>query len=259
MASQDHKILITGASGQYGRLVVDGLLARGIPHSSLLLLTRNPAKVEEYASKGASIRKGSFDDSVDVLAEAFKGAHTMLLISTSRVGKRLPQHQAAIDAAAKAGISHIVYTSIISAHLEKPTALVGEEHHATEGMLKKSGLYWTTLRDAQYAEAMTDVAGPPALQTGRLCANAGHGKMAFVARDDCTAAAIAVLADPAPHRNKVYSITGPELLSWAEVAQILGETTGKNIEYGDLTDEEQYAVFDAMGIPREAVDDNVVR
>lgn len=131
MAVTENKILITGASGQYGRLVINGLLARGIPASSLLLLTRSPAKVQDYADQGASIRKGSFDDAVDVLADAFKGASTMLLISASRVGQRIAQHKAAIDAAVQAGVSHIIYTSIISAHLEKPTALVGVEHHAT--------------------------------------------------------------------------------------------------------------------------------
>lgn len=125
-------------------------------------------------------------------------------------------------------------------------------------MLKASGLYWTALRDAQYSEAMTDVAGRPALQTGVLRANAGDGKMAFVGRDDCTAAAVAVLADPVPHRNKAYSITGPELLSWADAARILGETVGKEVKWEPLTDEEQLAFFDAMGIPREAVDGNVV-
>lgn len=130
--------------------------------------------------------------------------------------------------------------------------------HIAEEMLKASGVYWTALRDAQYAEAMTDVAGPPALQMGKLSSNAGDGKMAFVARDDCTAAAVAVLADPAAHRNKAYSITGPELLSWADTARILGETAGRELKYEDLTDEQQFAVFDAMGIPREAVDGVVV-
>lgn len=129
-------------------------------------------------------------------------------------------------------------------------------------MLKASGVHWTALRDAQYAEAMTDVAGPPALQAGVLRANAGDGRMAFVGRDDCAAAAVAVLADPVPHRNKAYSITGPDLLSWGEAAQILGEaaavTSHQPLRYEALTDEEQLAVFDAMGIPREAVDYNVV-
>lgn len=131
MGSVENKILITGASGQYGSLAIDGLLAKGVPASSLLLLTRDPAKLSGYASQGSSIRQGSFDDPVDTLAEAFTGADTMLFISTSRAGKRLPQHQAAVDAAVKAGIKHIVYTSILSAHLENPTALVAREHHAT--------------------------------------------------------------------------------------------------------------------------------
>lgn len=131
MGSVENRILITGASGQYGRLAVDGLLAKGVSPSSLLLLTRDPAKLSDYASKGASIRQGSFDDPVDSLAEAFTGADTMLFISTSRAGQRLPQHQAAVDAAVKAGVRHIVYTSILSAHLENPTALVAREHRAT--------------------------------------------------------------------------------------------------------------------------------
>lgn len=131
MGSIDNKILVTGAAGQYGGLVVDGLLARGIQPSSLLLLTRDPTKLSHHASRGVEIRKGSFDDPVSELAESFAGAHTMLLISTSRAGKRLPQHQTAIDAAVEAGVSHIVYTSIVSTHVDMPTALVGKEHKAT--------------------------------------------------------------------------------------------------------------------------------
>lgn len=131
MGSVENRILITGAAGQYGHLVVEGLLEKGVSPSSLLLLTRNPNKLAEYASRGVDIRKGSFDDPVPELAKSFAGAKTMLLISTSRAGKRLPQHQAAIDAGVVAGVTHIVYTSFLSAHLEEPTALVGREHRAT--------------------------------------------------------------------------------------------------------------------------------
>lgn len=258
MGSVENRILVTGASGQYGRLAVDGLLAKGVSPSSLLLLTRDPAKLADYAAKGSSIRQGSFDDPVDSLAEAFTGADTMLFISTSRAGQRLPQHQAAVDAAVKAGIKHIVYTSILSAHLENPTALVAREHRATEEMLRASGLYWTALRDAQYSEALTDVAGPPALKAGVLRVNAGQGKMAFISRDDCVGPAVNILADPSPHRNKAYHITGPELLSWGDAAKIMGETVGKTLSYEHLTDDEQLAIFDAMGIPREPIDGFVV-
>ncbi|KAI3397722.1 hypothetical protein diail_10491 [Diaporthe ilicicola] len=258
MGSVEHRILITGASGQYGRLAVDGLLAKRVPPSSLLLLTRDPEKFSAYALKGSSIRQGSFDDPVEKLAEAFRGADIMLFISTSRAGQRLPQHQAAVDAAVKAGIRHIVYTSILSAHLENPTALVAREHRATEEMLRASGLYWTALRDAQYSEALTDVAGPPALKAGVLRANAGQGKMAFISRDDCVEPAVNILVDPYAHRNKVYHITGPELLSWGDAARIMGETAGKTVNYEPLTDDEQLAIFDAMGIPRKTIDGFVV-
>lgn len=126
-------------------------------------------------------------------------------------------------------------------------------------MLRSSGLYWTALRDAQYAEAITDVAGPPTFETGVMRVNAGEEKMAFVSRNDCAAAAVAVLAEPASHRNQTYNITGPELLSWADAAKIMGETIGRVIDYEQLTDDEQMAVFDEMGIPREPIDDHVVK
>ncbi|EKG13879.1 NmrA-like protein, partial [Macrophomina phaseolina MS6] len=255
------KILITGASGQYGRQAVDRLLERGVPASSFLLLTRQPSKLSAYAARGLTIRQGSFDDAVGTLAAAFAGASTMLLISTSRAGARLPQHQTAIDAAARAGVRHVVYTSIVSADREHPTALVGREHRATEAMLCASGLAWTALRDAQYADAMADVAAPSAVEAGVLRSNAGDGQVAFVAREDCVAAAVAVLADPGPHAGKTYAITGPELLTWRDAARLMGEVAGKGpdgVRFEELSDDEMFAMFDGLGIPREPVDSLVV-
>lgn len=124
-------------------------------------------------------------------------------------------------------------------------------------MLQSSGLAWTALRDSQYAEAMTDVAAGPAIEARRLRSNAGDGRIAFISRNDCVAAAVAVLANPMPHRNKAYDITGPELLSWHDVANIISTVTGISIEYEYLNDDEQLAVFDQMGIPREPIDDVV--
>lgn len=126
-------------------------------------------------------------------------------------------------------------------------------------MLRSSGLYWTALRDAQYAEAMTDVAGPPTFVTGVSQVNAGDGQVAFVTRDDCAMAATAILVEPSLHRNRAYDITGPELLSWADVMKMMGETVGKQIKYQSITDDEQLAIFDAMGIPREPIDGLVVK
>ncbi|KAK9771564.1 putative NAD(P)-binding domain-containing protein [Seiridium cardinale] len=259
LKDSSHIILITGASGQYGRLTVDKLLERGTPPSSLLLVTRDPSKLEVYAARGALVRQGSFDDPVDELAEAFSGADVMLFIATARAGQRLPQHRAAIDAAVLAGVSHIVYTSIVGAHLEQPTALVAQEHRATELMLQSSGVAWTALRDSQYAEALSDVAAGPAIQSGWLRSNSQHGGIALISRNDCVAAAVAVLADPAGHRNRSYEITGPELLTWADVANLIGAAAGTKVQYQALSDEEQYALFDEMGIPRHAIDDVVVQ
>ncbi|KAL1624735.1 hypothetical protein SLS56_007711 [Neofusicoccum ribis] len=260
------KILITGASGQYGRQAVDRLLERGTPPSALLLLTRQPSKLSAYAARGLSIRQGSFDDPVATLAAAFAGATTMLLISTSRAGARLPQHQTAIDAAVRAGVRHVVYTSIVSAERADPTALVGQEHRATEAMLRaadaQAGLAWTALRDAQYADAMADVAAPAAVADGVLKSNSGEGCVAFVARADCVAAAVAVLADPEPHAGRAYAITGPELLSWRDAARMMGEVAGRGpegVRFEPLSDDEMFAMFDALGIPREPVDDLVVK
>lgn len=126
-------------------------------------------------------------------------------------------------------------------------------------MLRTSGLSWTALRDAQYAEALTDVAGPPTFTTGIMKVNAGNGQVAFVSRNDCAMAATAILVEPSLHRNKTYDITGPELLSWADAARIMGEMVGKQIEYQSITDDEQLAIFDAMGIPRHPIDGLVVK
>lgn len=125
-------------------------------------------------------------------------------------------------------------------------------------MLHASGVHWTALRDAQYAEAVTDVVAPQAVKQGVVRVNAGDGRMAFITRNDCAAAAVDVLAGPAPHRDRAYHITGPELLSWGDATRIMGEALGLEFAYEALTDDEQLAVFDAMGIPREPIDDLVV-
>jgi len=252
---QQPQILITGASGQYGQKLIKSLIEKGTSPSTLILLTRDPAKLSDHEKSGSVVRKGSFDDALEDLAAAFSGAEIVFMISTSRAGARLPQHQNAINAAKAAGAKHIVYTSFVGVNMTTPTALVAREHRATEEMLRASGLAWTALRDSMYIEAMTDVVIPGALQTGQLQANAGDGKVAFVSRDDCVEAAAAVLRNPRAHENVAYNITGPELLTWAEVGAIASRLSGKPIEWRELTEEENFAVFDAMGIPRHPVGD----
>ncbi|MDX9874337.1 MAG: SDR family oxidoreductase [Spongiibacteraceae bacterium] len=249
------RIIITGASGNYGRAAVAGLLEK-VPPRDLILITRSPARLSEFAALGAEVRPGDFDDPASLRA-AFSGGDIMLLISTNRVGKRIPQHRAAIEAAVSAGVKRIVYTSFVGLGPDNP-ALVNRDHWATEQMLQASGVHWTALRDSQYADAIVEAVAPMALATGVWKASAGAGKVAFVTRRDCVACAVAVLTSPG-HEDRVYNITGPELLSFGDAAAILAEVAGRPVEYHQVTADEMYATFDALGIPREAQDDQMIR
>ncbi|MBO9582164.1 MAG: SDR family oxidoreductase [Sphingobium sp.] len=249
------KIVISGASGQYGRMATDMLIEKGLA-DRLILITRTPAKLADRAAQGCDVRYGDYDKP-ETLAEAVKGAEKMLLISGTRVGARVVQHKAAIDAAAAAGLKHIAYTSFIGIDDPKNPAEVRHDHIETEHLMRASGMAWTALRDAHYADAMILMAGPQVMATGKWFSNSGDGREAMVWRDDCVASAVAVLTTPG-HEGKIYNITGPDLQTFDEVAAIITEVTGVPIEHVKLDDDGQYAMFDAMGIPRRPVDDQSV-
>ncbi len=249
------KIVITGASGQYGRAATDGLIALGRA-ADLILITRSPAKLADREAQGCSVRYGDYDKP-ETLASAVKGAAKMLLISGTRVGARVVQHQAAIDAATAAGVQHIIYTSFIGIDDEANPAEVRHDHIETERLIRASGMGWTMLRDAHYADAMIIMAGPGMMASKSWPHNWGNGREAMVWRDDCVASAVAVLSGEG-HTGQIYNITGPELQSCAELAALVSEITGVAIASVPLDDEQQYAMFDAMGIPRRPVDDNYV-
>jgi len=249
------KIVITGASGQYGRAATDRLIERGLA-DRLILISRTPDKLADRVAQGCDVRYGDYDKP-ETLAAAVQGAEKMLLISGTRVGARVVQHKAAIDAAAAAGVKHILYTSFIGIDDPNNPAEVRHDHIETEQAMRASGMAWTALRDAHYADAMILMAGPNVLATGKWFSNAGDGREAMVWRDDCVDCAVAVLTTPG-HENKVYNITGPELQSFAEVAALITQITGCPVEHVNVDDEQQYAIFDAMGIPRRPVDDQYV-
>jgi NAD(P)H dehydrogenase (quinone) len=249
------RIVITGASGQYGRLATDGLIAAGRA-SDLILITRSPDKLADRAAQGCQVRYGDYDKP-ETLVPAMAGADKLLLISGTRVGARVVQHQAAVDAAKAAGLRHIVYTSFIGIDDPANPAEVRHDHFETEALIRASGLQWTMLRDAHYADSMIVMAGPGVMATGKWISNAGDGLEAMVWREDCAACAVAVLADEG-HEGQVYNITGPELQTFAQVTALMAEITGVPLEYVSVDDAGQYAMFDAMGIPRRPVDDQSV-
>lgn len=249
------RIVITGASGQYGRLATDLLIEAGRA-ADLILLTRTPSKLADREAQGCTVRYGDFDKP-ETLAAAVQGAEKMLLISGTRVGARVVQHKAAIDAAAAAGVQHFLYTSFIGIDDPANPAEVRHDHIETERLIRVSGMGWTMLRDAHYADAMILMAGPGVMASGQWVSNAGQGREAMVWRADCVASAVAVLTGSG-HEGRIYNITGPELQSFAQVTALMTEVTGVPLTYVPVDDEAQYAMFDAMGIPRRPVDDQYV-
>ena len=250
------KIVITGASGRYGRMATDGLIARGRA-ADLILMTRDPAKLADRIAAGCTVRYGDFDRP-ETLGPAMAGAERLLLISGTRVGARVVQHRAVVDAAATAGLRHIVYTSFIGIDDPANPAEVRHDHAATEALIRASGLGFTMLRDAHYADAMIVMAGPAMMASGQWISNAGAGREAMVWREDCAACAVAVLTGGDAHIGQTYNITGPELQSFAEVAALMAQATGHALIYVPVDDGAQYAIFDAMGIPRRPVDDQYI-
>ncbi|HUN73513.1 MAG TPA: SDR family oxidoreductase [Steroidobacteraceae bacterium] len=248
------KIAITGASGQYGRLATDRLIERGLA-SDLILITRTPVKLAERARAGCSVRYGDFDKP-ETLPGALRGADRLLLISGTRVGARVPQHKAAIDAAVGSGVGHIVYTSFVNVDAANP-AIVTRDHRATEEMIRASGVAFTFLRDAHYADAMILNAGPGFIASGLWLTSTAGAREAMVWREDCVNCAVAVLTQSG-HENRAYPITGPNRESFADVAAMLSEIVGVPIRLVETDDAGMYAHFDSLGIPRQPVDDQSV-
>lgn len=247
-------IIVTGASGNYGRSAVEKLLERVAPQD-LILVTRRPERLAEYADRGCQVRAGDFDRPEDLPA-AFRGGERMLLISATRVGKRVGQHGAAIASARAAGVRHIAYTSFIGISPDNQAEVV-TDHRGTEALLRTSGLAWTILRDSQYAEAAVDAIAPAAIRSGRLLSACGEGRIAFVWREDCVDCAVAVLTSEG-HENAVYEITGPELWSFPELAALISETSGQPVRFESTDEDGLYAFWDSLGVPRQPVDDHVV-
>jgi len=223
-------------------------LSEVVPPSELILVTRRPESLADFAARGARVRVGDFDR-VETLREAFAGGERMLLISTDRVGGgRAAQHRRAAEAAIRVGVRHIAYTSFVGLGPDNP-AISSKEHYGTEQALLELDVALTFLRDNQYAEAMAEFMAPGALQSGVWVDATGGGRVGFVAREDCVACAVAVVSSPG-HEGKTYDITGPELVTYRECAALAAELGGRPVEYRGVSDEEKLAFFDSLGVPR---------
>lgn len=239
------KIVISGASGGLAGETIDALIDRGVPLDRLILVTRTPEKLASLAARGAEVRPGDFNEP-ESLPDAFAGGRQLFLISTSGGGDRVAQHTAAINAARRAGIRHIVYTSWINP-TEDNAAAVTRDHRLTEEALIQSGVPYTILRNQRYADGLI-ARGAQAVASGEIVTNSGPGKWAPVARRDCAAAAAMVLTT-AGQEGKIYDITGPDLISEQDFAKMLTEITGRRVRVVDVDDATYIGLLVKGGMP----------
>lgn len=231
---------ITGATGQLGRLVIEQLKNK-IPAGDIVALVRTPAKA---ASLGVAAREADYTKP-ETLVKAFSGIDTLMMISASEIGHREPQHRAVIDAAKRAGVKRIVYTSILDA--DKSTIGLAAEHHATETMLKASGIPLTLLRNGWYTENYAQAIGG-AVAGGALYGSAGDGKISAAARADYAAAIVAVLTGKG-HEGKTYELGGDTAFTLADLAAEISRQTGKTIPYKNIPEADYAAALASHGVP----------
>ncbi|MER9966937.1 SDR family oxidoreductase [Mesorhizobium sp. M0060] len=242
-------LLVTGASGQLGRGVINHLLdALKVSPQRIIAATRNPENLADLAARGVTIRAADFDDTAS-LASAFTDADRVLIISTDELalpGKRLKQHETAVAAAKSAGVSHLLYTSMPNPEPGSPV-LFAPDHHGTEQAIKTSGIPYTIFRNGWYQENLF-MALPHAIASGQWYTSAGDGRIAHGARDDMAAAIAAGLASGATE-STTYTLTGPQAYTVAEIASLVAEVTGKPIEVVQLSDEALTEGLKAAGVP----------
>ncbi|GAB2975469.1 SDR family oxidoreductase [Frigoribacterium salinisoli] len=224
------RLAVTGATGAVGGAVARALAAEGVP---LRLVVRDASRAPDLP--GAEVAVASYADG-DAAEAALRGVEVLFMVSAGEAVDRLDQHRTFVDAAVRAGVRHVVYTSFQGAGPDAVFTL-GRDHGATEQHLVASGVGTTFLRDSFYLDSLVEFVD----EAGVLRGPAGEGRVAAVARADVAAVAAAVLRDPEAHRGATYDVTGGEALTLSEVAARLSAATGRPVTYAPETVEEAYA------------------
>lgn len=236
-------IAVTGATGQLGRLVIDELIQKGTNPKTIVAVARDESKAVDLISKGVEVRFGDYDSS-ELLEKAFVGAKKILLISGSEVGKRISQHTNAINAAKKANVKAIVYTSILNADTSKIQLAV--EHLATEKVIHASGLPFVILRNGWYIENYTGQLNGT-IERGAIAGCAKDGKISAATRADYASAAAAVLMED-KKSNATYELGG-QGFTMTELAQVISKISGKKVEYVDMLETAYEQMLVSVGAP----------
>ncbi|EHC9930988.1 NAD(P)H:quinone oxidoreductase [Escherichia coli] len=236
-------IAITGATGQLGHYVIESLM-KTVPASQIVAIVRNPAKAQALAAQGITVRQADYGDEA-ALTSALQGVEKLLLISSSEVGQRAPQHRNVINAAKAAGVKFIAYTSLL--HADTSPLGLADEHIETEKMLADSGIVYTLLRNGWYTENYLAIA-PAALEHGVFIGAAGDGKIASATRADYAAAAARVISE-AGHEGKVYELADDSAWTLTQLAAELTKQSGKSVTYQNLSEADFAAALKSVGLP----------
>ncbi len=240
-------IVVTGATGQLGRLTIEALLRRGVPAADIIATGRDIARIKDLADRGITVRRADFADA-DGLAEAFAGADRLLLISASvPVGERVANHRRVIDAAVSAGVSLVAYTS--TTHADAATTVIGATHGETEEYLRDRGIPSVLLRNGWYLENYTSQL-PQILRNGAVVGAAGEGRISAASRADYAEAAAVVLTTEG-HTGAVYELGGDASFTLTELAAAISAAAGKQVLYADLPVPDFAQVLAAAGLPAE--------
>jgi NAD(P)H dehydrogenase (quinone) len=240
------KLLVTGASGHLGRLVLTSLLQR-VPAAQIIATVRDTTKASDLAALGIELRQADYTQP-ETLATAFAGITRLLLISSNDIGPaRIAQHKAAIDAAKTAGAELLAYTSVLRA--DTSTLPLAADHLATEQHLAASSVPYTFLRNSWYFENYTGWLGA-ALQHGAILGSSGEGHIAAAARADYAEAAAVVLSTPG-HAGKIYELAGDIPFTLPELAAEVSKQSGKTVVYNNLPEQAYAAALQGFGLPAQ--------
>ncbi|KAA2317324.1 NAD-dependent epimerase/dehydratase family protein [Pseudooceanicola sediminis] len=245
----DEKVLVTGASGQLGALVVEALLAR-LPAAQVVALVRREEAAEALRARGVEVRLASYDDR-DALEAAFAGIGRLLLISGTDFDRRVAQHANVIEAARAAGVGFVAYTSVLRA--ETSRLMVAEDHRQTEAALVASGLRYALLRNGWYTENYT-ASAPMAVAHGALIGAAGSARIASAARADYAEAAAVVLSAQQPESGRVHELAGSESFGLVGLAAVISAVSGKEVPYVDMSEAAYKAALVEAGLPDPIAD-----
>jgi len=238
-------VVVTGATGHLGRLVVESLLQRGVPAGEIVATGRNLEKIKDLADRGVRTVHADFNDP-ESLKAAFTGAQKLLLVSGADIGQRIPQHTNAIAAAKAVGVELIAYTSVAGA--DTTTMILAKDHQGTEAALATAGVPYALLRNGWYHENYTD-ALPATLERGVIVGSAGEGRVSGASRLDYAEAAAVVLSTEG-HAGAVYELGGDVAYTQAELAAEVTAQSGTPVAYQDIpVAEYEKMLAEVVGLP----------